>query len=124
MTLEAILIKHLDELRDFKYAWGMFLDEFYRTVEKDKQRFLLSKEPNLPSLGFTISCFIAASVHRLSNMNHLEVPEWVFKDRYYSIDPLFIDNPGDLLRLVYLIESPAEFKSRNVFVSANVLSRA
>jgi hypothetical protein len=124
MTLEIILHEQLAYGRDFKHAWGIFLDTFYREVNQESKLALIRDEPIIPSLDRRGLAFIAASVHRLSSIHGLEIPSWVFHEQYYLDRPYFVGDPPDLLQLVYLIESPAEYKSRNIFTSENTLSRA
>ena len=107
---------------DSSILFGNFLDDFYRANVDDKKR-MLSDEPepfnNVRSVDYV---HIAATVHKLANDSGVTVPAWVFKDQYYAKEPFFpVCHPE--LKLVYMFESPTEFKHRNMFVSANALSR-
>jgi len=50
-------------------------------------------------------------------------PAWAWADDRKLRRPWFA-SPGPALRATLLAESPAPFRERNLFVSANVLSRA
>ncbi len=100
----------------------MFLDAFYAT-ESDKKLDMVNEPADRLSLDDNSLAFIASSVHKLTREAGLEIPAWVYESKYFLANPYFVGNPPDLLRIVYLVESPAEFKMRNVFSSENCLSR-
>jgi len=107
----------------FKSFWlmfGTFLDEIYN--KKDIN--MIEEEPfensNIPK---EIKAFIAASVDYLSNQMNKKAPIWVFKKEYSLENPYFPSKLKGDIRAVMCIESPIEYKSKNIFVLANVLSR-
>ena len=107
---------------DASLLFGNFLDDFYR-ANMDEKKMMLQTEPvafeNLRPVDYVN---ISATVHKLANGSGIPVPAWVFKDKYYMKEPFFpVRHPN--LRLTYMFESPTEFKHRNMFVSANALSR-
>ena len=107
---------------DSSILFGNFLDDFYRANMDEKKR-LLSDEPEpLNNVRAVDYVHIAATVHKLANDSGIPVPTWVFKEQYYAKEPFFPVRHPDL-RLIYMFESPTEFKHRNMFVSANALSR-
>ena len=69
--------------------------------------------------------FIYAMVNKLEVDYNLDTPNWVYNDEYFKLStPHFaMDAKGDL-RLLLLVESPKQFRMRNIFTTANVLSRA
>ena len=107
---------------DASLLFGNFLDDFYR-ADTDAKKMMLHAEPdsfeNLRPVDYVN---IAATVHKLASDSGIPVPEWVFKDKYYAKEPFFPVRHPDL-KLTYMFESPAEFKHRNMFVSANALLR-
>lgn len=121
MNMDLIMRKHLSEGRHFKYAWGIFLDEFYRS-DRDKKMLLIDEKPTF-SDDRMLSAFLAASVHKLCREYSIPVPRWVFAKETYLNHPYFPNDPPLSLRKVYLVESPPEFKVRNIFVSENTLTR-
>jgi hypothetical protein len=122
MNMVSIMNNYLRDGRDFTFAWSMFLDAFYAAQSDNKLEMLIEPADRL-SLDENTLAFIASSVHKLSREADLEIPVWVYESKYFLKNPYFVGNPSDLLRIVYLAESPAEFKMRNVFSSENCLSR-
>ena len=110
---------------NFHLLLGDFLDEFYKAQNHIKQSMI-----NEPPSEVGLQCdqellsFAAATTHKLANDHYLEVPFWVFDNRFYMLDrPYFGCNAKGDLRLLFMYKSPAEFKHRNLFVDENVLKR-
>lgn len=59
----------------------------------------------------------------LSSRMGLPAPEWSRQPERTLSSPWFA-NPGRHMRALLLVESPAAFRERNLFVSANALSVA
>jgi hypothetical protein len=102
---------------------GDFLDAFYRrpTTEAvcDEPALLSEAYPH----GLIINAFLAATAEHLCRRFSLPIPNWVFKRCRYLEQPYFaLKAPS--FRATLLLESPVEFRSRNLFVTANALSRA
>jgi len=125
--------RHMNSVSSFIHAlslgredgailYGNFLDDFYRATIEEKAQMLSDEPKKYDDVCEIDYVNIAATAHKLANDSGIPAPEWVFKSEYYAKDPYFpVRNPN--LRLVYMYESPAEFKHRNMFVSANALSR-
>ena len=122
MTMSDIINQHLVQGRDFTFAWAMFLDAFFAAGEHDKYKMTHDEPAELP-LNHEMMAFLASSVHKLTREARIIVPNWVFQEKFVLKRPFFVGNPSDKLRLVYLVESPPEFKMRNIFTSENTLSR-
>lgn len=108
------------------FAIGNYLDEFYYAMTDKQRQDVLDEEPIwLEGIGLYEKTFISAMVNKLAVDYNLKTPEWVYKDEYFELKvPHFaMDAKGDL-RLVLLVESPKQFRMRNIFTTANVLSRA
>ena len=76
-------VKELVELikqEDFELILGVFLDEFSNSTQKQE---LINDEPEYLDDKKAQMCFLASTVHKLSNDNNLKCPDWIFKDRYY-----------------------------------------
>jgi hypothetical protein len=111
------------DAQSFAYAWREFLDEFYGAPS----RAALIDEPpllreRLADDGYT-DAFLAAIAAHLSRAHEWRPPAWVDKKERVASRPVFAMRSKKGWALV-LQDSPAEFRSRNLFVSANVLSRA
>jgi hypothetical protein len=87
----------------------------------------LSEEParlaGLLPEGERWDAFLAATAEMLAAAHGFESPDWSWQERRKLRRPWFAI-PWAGLRAVLLLESPAAFRSRNLFVSANALTRA
>ena len=50
-------------------------------------------------------------------------PKWIFKKEYYGAEPIFPGNPSGELRFLNALESPHQFKKRNVYISKDAFVR-
>ena len=66
---------------------------------------------------------LAATAEELARSFDLSPPAWARSDQRALHKPWFA-TPLAALRAVLLLESPPAFRSRNLFVSENALSRA
>lgn len=108
---------------DFSYAIKNFLDRFM--INPDPT--LLHCEPELlsPKLddGGYADAFVASTVAYLCQVHDLEAPAWINeKCRIMPIPWFAAKSPN--MKAILLQESPAAFRVRNLFVSANALHRA
>jgi hypothetical protein len=108
---------------DFSYAIKNFLDRF--KVNPDVS--LLIEEPELlsPSLGDGgyADAFVASTAAYLCQIHNLTAPAWVNKKCRMMPVPWFAAKSPNM-KAILLQESPAAFRIRNLFVSANALHRA
>jgi hypothetical protein len=111
------------EERDLSHPLRDFLDGFHAQPALDK----LSEEPPLLAGvlrddGFADACLAAVCDH-LCRRHRLPRPAWIkSKSRVLSRPHFAAKSHG--LRMILLQESPPAFRERNIFVSANALSRA
>lgn len=110
---------------DFSLSLRGFLDVFYScTDDKEKMFALIKREPqqfkNVPDYQYAMC---AATANKLANDYDLEVPSWVWKDRYYMKEMYFGGIRKGKLRMYNMLYSPAEFKHRGLFVDENILMR-
>jgi len=116
-------LRNVKQQDDFDYALANFLDRF----KKDPDLDMVKEEPPilreiLNDNGLTDSFAAAAAAH-LCQLHDLPFPDWVNKPSRRMKDPWFAAKSHNL-RMVLLQESPAAFRVRNLFVSANALHRA
>lgn len=109
--------------KDWKTYWlilGDFLDNFYRSPSVN----LLSEEPEFDiDIEDYAKAFTAAVCDLLCRRFNLLRPSWLYKENYFLDEPWFSVGKKGLLINFLLVESPAEFRKRNLFVSKKVLDR-
>ena len=108
---------------DFGYMIRDFLDRF----RDEPSPFLIAEEPAplatvLDDNGLA-DAYLAATAAWLANKNRLPVPAWA-KGASRALETPWFAARSHKLRMLLLQESPSEFRLRNLFVSANALSRA
>src|SRR5438445_2574961 len=108
----------------FDRCLANFLDEFYAAPNTEA----LADTPPLlaPPLGEggqVQDAYLAATAEELARAYQFPVPEWTAADERKLHRPWFA-SPLAALRTVLLLESPAAFRARNLFVSENALARA
>lgn len=108
---------------------GDFLDEFYRSPLSEKQAFLDREPPASSALEKVMAVNYAATAEKLAHDFGLDVPAWVEKPQYFlkAGEAIYgyrsyAETRADLAEILRE-ESPAEFARRNLFVSANALTR-
>ena len=108
---------------EFGYALQDFLDCFSR--EPDPR--LVADEPALLTMVFDdeglFDAYLASVAAWVCRMHALPAPTWTRGAARAVQAPWFASQEPSLKRK-YLVESPSEFRVRNLFVSANALSRA
>jgi len=109
--------KNCPSWETFWYVLSNFLDDFKRSPSQKR----LEEEPEY--INDRTSAFIAAVTEQLAIDYGLCTPDWPYKKKYHLTEPFFPSGlKGDYM-IFTLRESPLAFKARNIFVSANVLSR-
>ena len=108
--------------RDFAFLLRDFLDGFYESPAQNK----LDEAPVWLSERFDdggrADAYLAAVAEHLAATSGMSVPSWAFDPKRYLPEPWFAATSvetRDFLRG----DSPSAFRARNIFVSANVLSR-
>ena len=108
----------------FDRCLASFLDGFYAAPEVQALAVppaLLA--PAAGELGRVQDAYLAATAEALARNHTFPVPAWTTADARKLHRPWFA-SPLAALRAVLLLESPAAFRSRNLFVSENALTRA
>jgi hypothetical protein len=108
----------------FDRCLANFLDDFYGAPRAEA----LEKEPCLlgsgdEGIGHVRDAYLAATAEELARAFELPVPNWTDTEHRKLHRPWFASTLASL-RAVLLLESPPSFRARNLFVSANALSRA
>lgn len=100
-----------------------FLDEFRSAPTEAafvREPILLSQHVNTPGWQ---DVYLAAVAEHLCRQHGYRCPAWTRRPERYLDDPCFAYRSREG-RLFLLKDSPAAFKSRNLFVTANALERA
>ena len=109
--------------QDFGYLLGDFLDAFYRRPRPDA----LAGEPaslgGQSDKGTMRDAYLAAVAESLAARQGWPPPGWVRGSTRFLHRPYF-SIQGAAFRATLLLESPPAFRSRNLFVTANAMSRA
>ena len=101
-----------------------FLDGFYASPSGAALMLVPpTLAPSQGDLGRIRDAYLAATAEELAAKHGLRVPEWTGTPDRALHTPWFASSL-DALRAVLLVESPAAFRARNLFVSENALSRA
>ena len=107
----------------FDLVLADFLDGFY---QKPGLEALIEK-PVFNRVGSEVNvdlltAYLASTVEHLAAENNFEPPEWC-SDIGRSLRAPWFASEMSSLRALLIHESPPAFRSRNIFVSENVLSR-
>ncbi len=113
----------LDQL--WRYCVLQLLDDYVSTVKRAgipvAQR-MFADEPD-PTGSLEIDASFAALCEWLANRDDWVPPDWVRLANRYLVDPWFPDD-NKIFHAQALLESPAPFEERNIFVTLSGLSRA
>lgn len=111
----------------FARCLANFLDGFYGSptakalVEAPQLLAPESGEPGEP--GRVRDAYLVATAEELARAYQFSPPAWIASDQRALHSPWFA-SPLAALRAVLILESPAAFRSRHLFISENALSRA
>lgn len=108
----------------FDRCLANFLDEFY--ARPDIAALSPTPEllqPKLGEVGQIQDAYLAATAEHLAYANGFPIPAWVAGEERKLHKPWFASELA-ALRAVLILESPVAFRSRNIFISENALTRA
>lgn len=100
-----------------------FLDGFYaapRAEALEEEPVLLASQD--AEKGRLRDAYLAATAEELARAFRLPRPAWTAGEARVLHEPWFA-TPLAAVRTTLLLESPPSFRARNIFVSANALSR-
>jgi hypothetical protein len=107
----------------FDVCLANFLDDFYDapTAEALMQMPPLL-EPQIGKKGKVQDAYLAAVAEELARKYEFAAPKWINDESRRLHQPWFASSLASL-RAVLILESPAAFRARNLFVSDNALTR-
>ena len=119
----AEVARWTNDRRAFSYHLADFLDQFYA----DRRPEMLFDAPerleNRIEEGDVADAYLAATAVALSRLIQVDPPALAWQENRKLRSPWFASR-GAAIRATLLAESPAPFRERNLFVSANALTRA
>ena len=97
-----------------------FLDEFYGGNSDLRARAIAAAPARIAPIH---DAYLAAVAEHLALRFGLPVPQWVEEPDRFLTKPFFAGGLENL-KAILLVESPLAFRRRQIFISANALSRA
>lgn len=130
LTIRALSRLWNDELlrgeEPSMWRLGDLLDDFrQRCATLEEKETLVSEAPVWLDVKkhADINAYLAAVAETLCREVSLQPPVWTESPLCYLHRPWFAGG-FEMLKALLLVESPVSFRRRNLFVSANALSRA
>ncbi|MFZ4115898.1 MAG: hypothetical protein ACOYK6_04130 [Chthoniobacterales bacterium] len=105
-----------NEGHEFGHCLADFLDGFY----PEPHKAAIDEEPEKISPYY--DSYLAAVADDCCRRYRWLLPRWCIKEERFLKVPFFAAKTHNL-RMLYLMDSPAAFRERNIFVSPNALSR-
>jgi hypothetical protein len=96
-----------------------FLDEFYGGNSDMRARAIAGAPARIDPIH---DAYLAAVAEHLALRFGLPVPQWVEEPHRFLAMPFFAGGLENL-KAILLVESPLAFRRRQIFISANALSR-
>ena len=119
----AAIAEQAKTAEHFSYGLRDFLDGFYANPQAsglgDEPRYL---EEILHDEGYA-DAYLAATAEHLAGRYGLPVPAWCRNPQRSLKEPKFAFKTPEG-RMFLLVESPTAFRKRNIFISADALTRA
>lgn len=111
------LSKALSEYNGFQQRLNQFLDDFYSSNKAGKE-YLLKEAPK--NKDFKMLALADAIAVHLRKKYRLKTMGWTGK---YGLDKAWFLLSIEKLKLTLILQSPGEFRCRNIFVPLNYLDR-
>ncbi|MDI6711293.1 MAG: hypothetical protein QMC81_09485 [Thermoanaerobacterales bacterium] len=108
------------DLRDFWVCIGDFLDDWYAADRKTREEMLREEPPKTGDRRF--DAYLAALSEHLVVTNGLPVPAWVGKPERF-LDQFWFPTEFKSLHAMALVQSPAAFRRRGIFVDKTAFMR-
>ncbi len=83
--MKRLSIKDVSEQlysEDEKLLYGQFLDDFYHEESSEGRYNLIKDEPNFINDKEIFMCILAGTAQKLANDYSLDIPKWVFDEKY------------------------------------------
>jgi hypothetical protein len=119
ITLQDIAVRTLTG-DPFDLLLREFLDGYYGADAKTRAAAINAAPAALDAIH---DAYLAAVAEHLALRFGLPVPRWTDEPGRFIVEPFFAGGL-ETLKAILLVESPLAFRRRQIFVSANALSRA
>ena len=106
-------------VQDFDLAVREFIDS-WQSMPASSRAESLVEEP--VAVGGVRDAYLAALAEHMAGRDRMEAPAWTEKPDRFLREPFFAGGL-ESLKAILLVESPAAFRRRLIFISANGLSR-
>ena len=117
-TLEEVAVRTIAG-EPFDPLLREFLDTFYGSNSDTRVRAVAGIPARIDAVH---DAYLAAVAEHLALRSALPVPQWVDEPHRFLVKPFFAGGL-ETLKAILLVESPLAFRRRQIFVSANALSR-
>jgi hypothetical protein len=111
-----------DTPENFSLAFRDFLDGFYEAPLEEKLRVEPANLTKALSDAGYANAYLAGTAEYLARCFKLPVPRWSLNPARIADEPRFAMQTHEG-RMFLLLESPPEFRARNIFISADSLTR-
>jgi len=108
------------DLRDFWVCVGDFLDDWYAADPDTRQEMLREEPPETGDRRF--DAYLAALAEHLAVRSGLPVPAWAGRPERF-LDRFWFPTEFKSLHAMALVQSPAAFRRRGIFVDETAFMR-
>lgn len=114
---KTTLSEALREYKNFQHRLNQFLDDFYSSDRATKE-FLLKGPPKTDDMRMLSLADAIAAIFK--KRYHLKNVRW---NGRFGLDRAWFIIPIEKLKPTLILQSPGEFRCRNIFVPSNYLDR-
>lgn len=118
-SLREVMFRDKGEARSL--AWADWLDSYYLGTN-EKRRAMLDERPELE--GSVWDALLGASIEYLAHLARLEPPYWCYEAERRWETFYWGGHTLPAMKKLMFLESPAEFRTRNLFVGRGFIERA
>jgi hypothetical protein len=124
VKIKDLYKKVSEDEEGFRVHIADFLDEFYASGDFDKKK-LFEEEVDLEAklASDYQRAFIAAMTEKLCRDYGIDIPNWVYLDEFRLKKPFFLLNAKGDYQAYLIMDTPVEFKVRNIFIPGVSLTR-
>lgn len=124
MKIKDLYKKVSEDEKGFRVYVADFLDKFYASGDLDKKK-LFEDEVDLEAklVSDYQRVFLAAMTEKLCRDYGIDIPDWVYLDEFRLKEPFFSLNAKGDYQAYLIMDTPVEFKVRNIFIPGVSLTR-